>query len=157
MFFPSFLISPFSTSWSFQFCAYWRHSPNIFLPVLSQKSLHSSGKFTRLFSDIKKEILYRYQFTPDLLCEISDLIASKNIVFSHEAVALLAQKHISLSGHARPAEDPSQMRKVRREAGYTARSALPGFTCLLLHGQKPVQIHRLKLLARQCLLHRRQL
>ncbi len=41
------------------------------------------------FRTMEKEIFIHYQFTPNVLCEISDLNASKNMVSNHKGVAFL--------------------------------------------------------------------
>lgn len=56
---------------------------------LLQKNPFILNQVNSHFRTLEKEILYRYQFTPDLLCEISNLNASKNMVVSHKAVAFL--------------------------------------------------------------------
>ncbi|MDO5349745.1 MAG: LysR family transcriptional regulator [Lachnospiraceae bacterium] len=41
------------------------------------------------FRTLEREIFIRYQFTPNVLCEISDLNASKNMVSNHKGIAFL--------------------------------------------------------------------
>lgn len=41
------------------------------------------------FRTMEREIFIHYQFTPNVLCEISDLNASKNMVSNHKGVAFL--------------------------------------------------------------------
>ena len=65
---------------------------------LLQDDLFILNQVNSHFRTLEKEILYRCHFTPNLLCEISDLNASKNMVVSHNAAAFLPKSMVQDEG-----------------------------------------------------------